>query len=115
VNIEESVLTKGRRKYMQNFIRKPSIDLYPGIRVDKDTEFEFSNENVQQTVKDLVMHSVTKVKGKGYESTYDTTIHLEEGDILIFEEEGRGYIKPMEAFVSVSEAIADLESIKDMR
>ena len=75
---------------MQVFIRKPSVDLYPGIRVTKDTELEFKNENVKQTVKDLVLHSVTKVKGDGFKSKYDTTIQLEEGDVLIFEDEGRG-------------------------
>ena len=97
-----------------NFIRKPSIDLYPGIRVDKDTVLEYKNENVKQTIKDLVLHSVTKIKGDGFKSKYDTTIQLQEGDILIFEDEGRGYIKPVEAFVAVEEAIADLENIKDL-
>lgn len=99
---------------MKVFIRKPSIDLYPGIRVTKDTAFEYKNENVQQTVEDLVFHSVTKVKGESFESTYDTTIRLQEGDILIFEEEGRGYIKPVEQFVEIAEAIEDLTNIKDM-
>lgn len=99
---------------MEVFIRKPSIDLYPGIRVTKDTEFAYSNENVQQSLKDLVLHSVTKVKGQGYESVYDTTIHLAEGDILVFEEEGRGYIKPVEPFVTIKEAIDDLTNIKDV-
>jgi hypothetical protein len=99
---------------MQVFIRKPSVDLYPGIRVTKDTELEFKNENVKQTVKDLVLHSVTKVKGDGFKSKYDTTIDLEDGDILIFEDEGRGYIKPVEGFVTIEEAIADLENIKDL-
>ena len=97
-----------------NFIRKPSIDLYPGIRVDKDTVLEYQNENVKQTVKNLVMHSVTKIKGEGFKSKYDTTIQLQEGDILIFEDEGRGYIKPVEAFVEITEAIAELENIKDL-
>lgn len=97
---------------MQVFIRKPSIDLYPGIRVDKDTKLEYRNESVEQTLADLVFHSVTKVKGDGFESVYDTTIHLQEGDILVFEEEGRGYIKPVEPFVTVQEAIEDLENIK---
>jgi hypothetical protein len=97
-----------------NFIRKPSIDLYPGIRVDKDTVLEYKNENVKQTVKNLVLHSVTKIKGNGFKSKYDTTVELQEGDILIFEDEGRGYIKPVEAFVAVEEAIADLENIKDL-
>ena len=99
---------------MEVFIRKPSIDLYPGIRVTKDTELEYKNENVEQTVKDLVMHSVTKVKGENFESVYDTTIHLQEGDILIFEDEGRGYIKPVEEFVTIEEAIEDLTNIKDL-
>ena len=99
---------------MQVFIRKPSVDLYPGIRVTKDTELEFKNENVKQTVKDLVLHSVTKVKGDGFKSKYDTTIQLEEGDVLIFEDEGRGYIKPVEGFATIEEAIADLENIKDL-
>lgn len=97
-----------------NFIKRPSIDLYPGIRVTKDTELEYKNEHVKQTVKDLVLHSVAKVKGDGFKSKYDTTIELVEGDILIFEDEGRGYIKPVEGFVTIEEAIADLENIKDL-
>ena len=99
---------------MQVFIRKPSIDLYPGIVVDKNTVLEYKNDNVKQTVKDLVMHSVTKVSGDGYKSKYDTTIQLKEGDVLVFEEEGRGYIKPVEAFVTIAEAIEDLTNIKDL-
>ena len=100
---------------MQVFIRKPSVDLYPGIRVDKDTVLEYKNEHVEQKVENLVFHSVTKVKGEGYESTYDTTIHLQEGDILVYEEEGRGYIKPVEPFVTIAEAVEELSCIKDLR
>ena len=97
---------------MQVFIRKPSIDLYPGIKVDKETVLEYKNENVEQKLENLVFHSITKVKGENFESVYDTTIQLQEGDILVFEEEGRGYIKPVEPFVTVAEAIEDLENIK---
>lgn len=99
---------------MQNFIRKPSIDLMPGIRVTKDTEITFKNESVTQTIRNLELHSVMKVKGEGYKSKCDTTIFLEDGDVLIFEEEGRGYIKPVEGFVSIEEAIDDLTNIKDL-
>ena len=99
---------------MQVFIRKPSIDLYPGIRVAEDTVLEYENENVKQRLENLVFHSVTKVTGEGFESVYDTTIHLVPGDLLIFEEEGRGYIKPVEAMVSIAEAIDDLTNIKDL-
>lgn len=99
---------------MQVFIRKPSIDLLAGVRVDKDTVLEYETDKVKQTVKDLVLHSVIEVTGEGYTSTYDTTIQLKEGDVLVFEEEGRGYIKPVEDFVTIAEAIEDLTNIKDL-
>lgn len=99
---------------MQVFIRKPSIDLYPGIRVTNDTELEYKNDRVSQTMKNLVLHSVAKVEGDGYESVYDTTIFLKEGDILVYEDGGRGYIKPVEEFVTIREAIGELASIQDL-
>jgi hypothetical protein len=99
---------------MQKFIRKPSIDMYAGIKVDKDTKLEYKNDNVEQTIENLVFHSITKVVGENYESTYDTTIQLNEGDVLILEEEGRGYIKPVAEFVTVAEAIEELGYIVDM-
>ena len=97
-----------------NFIRKPSIDLYPGIRVEKDTVLEFKNENVEQALENLVLQTKRKVKGEGYESTYDTTIWLKEGDVLIFEEGSRGYVKPVDSFVTIEEAVDDLTNIKDL-
>ena len=99
---------------MQKFIRKPSIDMYAGIKVTKDTKLDYENENVKQKLEDLVFHSVTVVNGENYESVYDTTIQLKEGDVLIFEEEGRGYIMPVESFVTVAEAVEELNCIKDI-
>jgi hypothetical protein len=99
---------------MQKFIRRPDLDMYAGIKVDKDTTLEYENEYVKQDLKDLVFHSVTKVVGDGYESTYDTTIYLKEGDVLIFEEEGRGYIKPVDVFVTAAEAVEELNCIVDI-
>ena len=99
---------------MKVFIQKPDISLHPGIVVDKGTVFEYKNDHVEQTLKELVLHSITKVRGENFESVYDTTIQLQEGDVLIYEEEGRGYIKPVEAFVTISEAIEELTNIKDL-
>ena len=99
---------------MQKFIIRPSVDIYPGVCVTKDTELEHKGEYVTQTLKDLIFRSVTTVKGEIYESVNDTTIHLAEGDILLFMGEERGYIKPVDSFVTVDEAIADLENIKDL-
>lgn len=99
---------------MERFIKRPSIDMYPGIRVSKETRLEYDAENVHQTLENLEFHSATKMVGEEFESTYDTTIHLKEGDILIFEEEGRGYIKPVEKFATVKETIEELSCIKDL-
>ena len=79
-----------------------------------DYLLEYENENVKQTLKDLVFESTTTVKGENFTSEYHTTITLNEGDVLIFEEEGRGYIKPVEEFVTVAEAIEELELIKEV-
>ncbi len=99
---------------MQVFIRKPSVELFPGVKVTKETELEYETENVKQTVKDLVLHTVTKTKGDGYEGVFDSTVYLKEGDILIYEDKGRGYIKPVDGFMSVTEAIEELECIEDV-
>lgn len=100
---------------MQKFIFKPSVELIPGIKVSKDTEFVYEREGIKQTLKDLVFRSVTAKKGDGYESTIDTTIQLEDGDILVFEDEGRGYIKPLgNTVVTIDEGIDTLMCIKDL-
>lgn len=99
---------------MENFIMMPSVDLYPGIRVEKDTVLEYKSEKVEQKLEGLQLHSITKVSGDGFESVYDTTIFLKEGDILVFEDEGRGYIKPVERVSTIKEAIEVLENIKSL-
>lgn len=99
---------------MELFVRKPSIDLYPGLRVSKDTVLEYKNENVEQRIEGLVLFTRAKVSGKGYESVCETTIWLEDGDVLLFEEGDRGYIKPVDSFVSVQEAMEDFANIKDV-
>lgn len=100
---------------MQVFIRKPIIDFFPGIKVKKDTVLNYENEHVKQTLENLVLHTVQTIKGDNYESEHKTTIYLKEGDVLIFEEEDRGYILPYgQSFVTVNEAIEDLTNIKDI-
>lgn len=99
---------------MQRFLIRPSVDMYPGIRVDSNTELDYDNERVTQSLKGLVLRTVTRTSGEGFESLHNMTLYLKEGDILIFDEE-RGYIKPMEQMVTIEEAIEDFESIKDLR
>ena len=97
---------------MEQFITKPDVTIYHGIKVNKDTKLEYKNEKVEQTVKDLVLKSKTTIKGEDYKSTYNTTIFLKEGDVLVLEEEGRGYIKPVEEMYTIQQAIDELELIK---
>jgi len=97
---------------MEQFITKPDITIYHGIRVNKDTKLDYKNDKVEQTVKDLVLKSKTTIKGEDYKSTYNTTIFLKEGDVLVLEDEGRGYIKPVEEMYTIQQAIDELELIK---
>lgn len=98
---------------MEKFIIRPSIELYPGLRVDKDTVLEFKNDHITQKVENLTLHTVATVKGEGYEAVYDTTVYLKEGDVLVYEDEGRGYIKPTEPMVTIQEAVEELSCLKE--
>lgn len=95
-------------------IRKPNVDMFAGIRVTKDTKLEFKNEYVEQTLENLVLHTISKSKNDDFESVYDIKAYLKDGDILVFEEEMRGYIKPVEEVMTIPEAIKELECIKDL-
>lgn len=95
----------------KKFIRQPSIDMIAGIIVDKNTELTYENENVKQSLKDLVLRTCAWDKGEKYERVNETKIFLEEGDVLLFDEGGRGYIAPLEKFVTVDEAIEELKCV----
>ena len=95
-------------------IRKPSLHFYPGIKVTEDTELEFKSENCTQSLKNLVFRCVRSIAGENYEGSYETTIYLQPGDVLIYENDERGYVKPVEAFVTVADAAAELEAIKEL-
>lgn len=98
---------------MERFIMKPSVTLYPGVRVNKDTALEYKNDKVEQKVENLVLHSIYRTSSEKCESVSDVKVNLEEGDILIFEE-SRGYVLPVEQFCTIAEAIEDFENIKDL-
>lgn len=97
---------------MRKFIFKPDITFYEGIKIDKETKLEFENEYVKQSINNLVLKTNKKEKTDKYESVFDLTINLDEGEILLFEEE-RGYFLPSLPMSTVKDAIEDLEAIKD--
>ena len=92
----------------------PSVEFFPGIVVDASTALEFKTECVEQKLENLVFTAVKKVRGEGYEGTYNTTIQLQEGDVLIYNGDEHGYVKPVESFGTIAEAIQQLEYIKDL-
>ncbi len=97
---------------MEKYIIRPDVTMYNGIRVTKDTCIIRNTESIQQSIENLTLSTKTHVEKENYTADYETKVFLEEGDVLLLDEE-RGYIKPIEAFVSVAEAIDDLENIKE--
>ena len=93
-----------------NFIRQPNIHTIPGIVVDKDTEISFEREGLKQTIKDLRLHSELILSGENYDGSTEATVYLNEGDVLLFDNE-RGYLKPTERFVTIEDAIKELECV----
>lgn len=96
---------------MEQFIIKPDVTLYHGIRVDKDTNLEYKKEGLDQTVKDLVLTSKKTFKTDDYESEYKVNVFLKEGDILILDED-EGYVKPLQEMYTIQQTIDELELIK---
>lgn len=92
----------------------PNVDLYHGVRVTKETKLEYRNDNVEQKVEGLVLQTTLRAKGENFKSESHIKVYLSEGDILIFEDEGRGYIKPVEKVVTIDDAIETLEDVKEV-
>lgn len=95
-------------------IKNPDITVYNAVIVDKNAELTYNSDHVKQTVKKLKLHSVTVIKGEGYKSKYDTVIDLKEGDMLVFDGETRGYVKPVEKMSTIEDVIEDLKILKEV-
>ena len=94
-------------------IRQPDISMVAGIKVTKDTDIVFENESgtVKQSIRDLVFHGTTEVKQDNVEVKSEITVNLNEGDIVIYDGEERGYVVPAQRFMTVDEAIKELECV----
>lgn len=100
---------------LELFVEQPNIDVKQGIRVTKDTALEFSNSKVQQELKDLKLETMVEEEGTNGINTYKSksyiSINLNDGDILLFDED-RGYYMPHFPMESIDEAISDIESLR---
>lgn len=101
---------------MRKFVVKPRLDLYEGVLVNKDTKEEYKNERVEQKIENLTLHSIIEEKNSTganeYESKSYLTIQLNEGDILLFNEE-KGYFLPNVPMSTIDDAITDVTVLKD--
>lgn len=97
---------------MNYYVVRPDLTPYEGITVTKDTNIEYKNEKVKQSIKDLKLISELKVETERYTSYSKLEINLVEGDILLFENENRGYFLPRDVSIgTVQEAINDYEAL----
>lgn len=96
---------------MRKFILKPDITLYSGVQVTKDTKLEYRNENVVQSLENLVLEMTTYTKENNYEARSNLTFHLSEGDILLFDEEV-GYQVPRVPMTTLRDALIDIDAIQ---
>lgn len=100
------------------FVEQPNIDVKVGIKVTKETEIEYKSENVEQKLKDLVLETILEDEGTNGINTYKSksyiTINLNDGDILLFNEE-RGYYMPPYPMVSIEDAISDIGALEGVK
>lgn len=97
---------------MNYYVMRPDLTPYEGIKITKDTKIEYENEKVKQSIKNLKLVSEYIVKTEKYISTNKLEINLEEGEILLFENENRGYFLPKDvAICNIKTAIEDYEAL----
>lgn len=102
---------------MRRFLIKPDIDIFEGIIVDKNMDISYKNDKVEQEIKDLKLKSkITTRDSNGinnYESKTDLTIYLNEGDILLFDE-NRGYYLPAIPMQTIGDVVEDMQALKNL-
>ena len=99
------------------FVEQPVLDLKEGIKVTAETELSYKNDHVEQVLKNLVLETILDDSGSNGINTYKSksylSINLNEGDILLFDE-NRGYYMPPYPVVSIDDAISDINSLSDI-
>ena len=95
-------------------VEQPVLDLLEGLRVNRETAFDFQNDLVRQTLRQLVL--VTDMEETGvsglnrFASRTTLTVFLNPGDILLFDGK-RGYYLPSYPVTGIDEAISDITSL----
>lgn len=97
----------------QFFMVRPELKAYEGVVVTKDLKLEFKNDKVEQKIENLYLVSKYVFKTNKYTTENILKMNLEEGEILLLEEENRGYFLPLDTPVgSIDTCIEDLSALK---
>lgn len=99
------------------FVEQPDISLKKGIKITKEIKLTYKNEKVEQELKDLKLETYIEDEGtngiNSYTSKSYIKINLNEGDVLLFDE-NRGYYMPTYPVESIEDAISDIESLRGL-
>ncbi|MBO6242993.1 MAG: hypothetical protein J6O41_00255 [Clostridia bacterium] len=98
---------------MNYYVLRPDLTPYEGIKVDKSTKLEFENDKVKQTLKNLKLITEQVVKNEKYSIESKMTLNLNEGEIILFEKENRGYFLPAESIGTIETAINDYKGLAE--
>lgn len=97
---------------MNYYVMRPDLTPYEGIKVNKNTKIEYENERVKQSISNLKLHSEYVITTEKYTSTNILDVVLEDGEILLFENENRGYFLPRDVSIcKIQDAIGDYEAL----
>lgn len=100
------------------YVVAPSIKLFGGVKVEKETEFDVYNDDqtVHQTLKDMVLTTEVKKESEyiGIKSKEESKLvqEIPEGTVLIWGED-TGYIIPNYHMVRPEDAVKMLQKIEE--
>lgn len=108
-------MDKRNNQKKEMFVIMPDCkDTFEGIRVTKDTKIEFKNRKVEQKIENLKLYSKTTIIGENFKSITDLEMDLQDGEILLLEQENRGYFLARNLMIgTVDQAIEEYEFIKE--
>lgn len=96
------------------YVQIPEPNVYYGIKVSKDTKEEFVNDFVKQKIENLILYTDYTVQSERFVSKIHNELKLQEGELLLLEEENRGFFLPKDVkFGSIDEAVEEIMFIKE--
>lgn len=103
-----------KKEEKEVYVMLPDVKCWYGVKVNKNTKLEFENDFVKQKVENLVLISDSTQETEEYKSKVHLEVKLNEGDILMLEEEKRGYFLPRDIPIgTIDEAFNELKLLKE--